>query len=227
MRPFVSISALLFDAGDILYAKPNREPEVARFLAERGYEARPLKDPVERAKRLEAHAGKIGVDEFMEWLMRHYGVSDPQDIADGVALLKTLQSDVVFFDGVGDTLHELKRRGYKLGVVTNTFNPPSEKAEWFRTIGIDGLWDSYADSCELGVVKPDPRIYLAALAPLGLKPEDAGFVGHAQVELDGAAALGMTTIRFNPDPDCHRADFTAARFSDLLKLAPFETPRAG
>lgn len=215
----MGISTILFDAGDILYSKPNRKGVIAKFLTDRGYQAPAIKDPVERAMRLEAHAGKIGVQEFMEWLMVHYGVSDPQTVQDGVAMLRSQQSDVVFFDGVGPTLHALKRRGFKLGVVTNTFNPPSEKNNWFKTIGIDGIWDSYADSCELGVVKPDAEIYLAALNPLGVEPQDAIFVGHAQYEIDGAKALGMTTVRFNPDADCNTSDHLIAKFSDLLDVA--------
>ena len=215
----MSITTILFDAGDILYSKPRRKGVIAKFLTDRGYQAPSAKDPVEREMRLKAHAGKIGVQDFMEWLMGHYGVSDPAIVQEGVAMLRSQQSDVTFFVGVGETLHELKRRGFKLGVVTNTFNPPAEKAKWFETIGIDGIWDSYADSCELGVIKPDPKIYLAALEPLGVAPENAFFVGHAQYEIDGAKALGMTTIRFNPDPDCTVSDHLIARFPDLLDIA--------
>lgn len=218
----MGISTILFDAGDILYSKPRRKGMIAKFLTDRGYKVPGDKDPVERAMRLKAHAGEIKVQDFMEWLMGHYGVSDPQIVQEGVALLRSQQSDVTFFDGVGDTLHELKRRGFKLGVVTNTFNSPSEKNNWFKTIGIDGIWDSYADSCELGVVKPDARIYLAALNPLKVAPENAIFVGHAQYEIDGAKALGMTTVRFNPDVDCTESDHLIAHFSDLLDVA--QTP---
>ena len=130
----MGISTILFDAGDILYSKPRRKGMIAKFLTDRGHKVPDAKDPVERAMRLKAHAGEIGVQDFMEWLMGHYGVSDPQIVQQGVALLRSQQSDVTFFDGVGDTLHELKHRGFKLGVVTNTFNPPSEKNNWFKTM---------------------------------------------------------------------------------------------
>lgn len=214
----MSINTILFDAGDILYSKPRRKPAVAKFLTDLGYAAPKEKDPIERSMRLKAHAGKIGVQDFMEWLMGHYGVADPQHVKDGVALLRSQQSDVTFFDGVAETLHELKRQGFKLGVVTNTFNPPKEKNEWFKTIGIDGIWDSYADSCELGVVKPEPEIYLAALRPIGVEPQNAIFVGHAQYEIDGAKSLGLTTVRFNPDKDCKVSDHLIENFKDLLDV---------
>jgi hypothetical protein len=47
------------------------------FLTERGYNAPINGDLIEKNKRLEAHAGKIGSEEFFNWLMRHYGVEDP------------------------------------------------------------------------------------------------------------------------------------------------------
>jgi HAD superfamily hydrolase (TIGR01509 family) len=152
--------------------------------------------------------------------MKHYGVTNSSDFADGIELLKKQQSDVHFFEGVPETLHELKRKGFKLGIVTNTFNSRQEKNSWFKTVGIDNIWDSYADSFELQVTKPDPKIYLAALEPINESPENAAFVGHAKIEIDGAKAIGLTTVIFNPDPDCKEADFKIEKFNDLLKIPP-------
>ncbi|MBC8158907.1 MAG: HAD hydrolase-like protein [Alphaproteobacteria bacterium] len=214
----MTISTILFDAGDILYSKPHREGAVAAFLVERGFEAPKKPDPVAKKMRLEAHAGTLNEHEFFERLLAHYGVTDPKDIVDGVSLLHAQQRDIVFFDGVPETLHELKRRGFKLGIVTNTYNSKAQKYEWFHAVGIDTVWDSYANSCDLRVIKPDAAIYLAALEPLGVDPVDGAFVGHAQIELDGAKAIGMTTIMFNPDPDCIKADHKIELFSDLLNV---------
>ena len=136
------LTTILFDAGDILYNKPNRKSSVIKFLTERGYAAPAQNDLVEKAKRRDAHAGQIETGQFLKWLMAHYGVTDTTDVADGIKLLTEQQSDVHFFDGVPETLHELKRRGFKLGIVTNTFNSRHEKNIWFETVGIDGIWDS-------------------------------------------------------------------------------------
>ena len=149
--------------------------------------------------RVEAHAGRLSEEEYYRRLLAHFGLKDPDDIAGGIDLLTRVNREVEFFEGVAETLHDLKKSGFRLGIVTNTFNSKTEKLEWFRRIGIDQLWDSYANSCDLQLVKPDPEIYLAALEPLGISPANAAFVGHAQKELDGAKALGMTTIRFNGD----------------------------
>ena len=212
------IRAILFDAGDILYSKPGRKKSLDEFLMSRGYEASSSPDPIAKALRLSAHAGEISERSFFEKLMDHYGVTNPQHLEEGIQLLHREQRNVVFFDGVADTLFELKSSGFKLGIVTNTYNSKEEKHRWFASIGIDQLWDSYANSCDLRVIKPDPKIYLAALDPINVFPSDAAFVGHAKNEIEGAKALGMTTIRFNPDPNCVESDFLAKRFSDLLNL---------
>ena len=51
------LTTILFDAGDILYNKPNRKSSVIKFLTERGYAAQAQNDLVEKAKRRDAHAG--------------------------------------------------------------------------------------------------------------------------------------------------------------------------
>ena len=61
---------------------------------------------------------------------------------------------------------------------------------------------------------------MAAIDPLNVRPENAIFVGHAQIELDGAKSVGMTTVMFNPDANCTISDFKAKNFSDLLKVPP-------
>lgn len=216
----VTLTTILFDAGDVLYSKPRRKPAIAAFLTGRGYAAPVEGDPVEKEKRLKAHAGGISAQEFFEWLMAHYRVTDPEHVAAGIRLMYEQQADVVFFEGVPETLHELKSRGFKLGIVTNTFNSRSEKDVWFSSVGIESLWDSYADSSVLKMIKPEAGIYLAALEPLGVSPQEAAFVGHAQGELDGAKSVGLTTIMFNPDIDCTVADYQCDRFSDLLNVLP-------
>jgi putative hydrolase of the HAD superfamily len=124
---------------------------------------------------------------------------------------------VQFFPGVQVTLKELKGNGYLLGIITDTANPISVKLSWFERGGFANVWDSIVSSQEIGVEKPDPKIYQAALDHLGLKPDQAVFVGHNPIELEGARAIGMTTIAFNQDPGAE-SDYSIIHFKDLLSL---------
>jgi putative hydrolase of the HAD superfamily len=94
--------------------------------------------------------------------------------------------------GAVETLRELRRRGFLVGLITvcsedtQALWPESEFA---------GLFDAEVFSSEIGLSKPDPRIYLACCAMLGVEPAEAVFVGDgANDELAGARRVGMEAI---------------------------------
>lgn len=208
--------ALLFDAGDVIYYRPRRGSLLVPYLTRLGLSENVLDAGKLARLKQQAHAGIISKEKYQDDLLRAHGVDSTAALAEGRQILDAEQADVEFFDGVPQTLRRLKDAGMKLGVVTNTFNTTADKLQWFRRAGIDACWDSFATSCELKVCKPDQRIYLAALEPLGVSPSAAAFIGHAGAELLGAKSLGMTTIAFNQDQETVSADFVIVKFSDLL-----------
>jgi HAD superfamily hydrolase (TIGR01509 family) len=214
----MDLEAILFDAGDVLYHRPRRGAHLAAFVAQHGLPASPPDQLTLSELRRKAFLGQITKAAYQDTVLELWGVYDPLIRGQGRQAMDEDQRDIEFFDGVPETLRRLKRAGLRLGVVTNTFDATRDKLEWFRRVGIESLWDSFATSCELKVCKPDPRIYLAAVNPLGLRPEDAAFVGHAAAELTGAQDLGMTTIAFNRDDQNVTADYTISKFSELLEL---------
>jgi HAD superfamily hydrolase (TIGR01509 family) len=145
-------------------------------------------------------------------------VNDPQQMACGKRALEEDDNNIQFFQGVRDTLIELKKNGYMLGIITDTANPLHIKMKWFENGGFAHVWDSIISSQELGIQKPAPGIYAAALQQLGLSASQAAFIGHDAEELEGAHTVGMKTIAFNYD-ECAKADFYIDQFSDLLKVS--------
>lgn len=213
-----NLKAMLFDAGDVLYHRPRRGALLKPFLSRMGLPKTPPDQETLATLKRRAHAGQITKEKYQDEIMALNGVSDPSIRLQGRRILDEEQRDIVFFEGVPETLHRLKKAGLRLGVVTNTFDATKDKLEWFRRVGIGSLWDSFATSCELEVSKPDPRIYLAALEPLNVQPREAAFVGHAARELQGARALGLTTIAFNRDNATVSADHVISNFAELLPL---------
>jgi HAD superfamily hydrolase (TIGR01509 family) len=213
-----AIKDILFDAGDILYHRDRATDPLASYLARHGlppYE----RVPETAVMRRRAYAGEVTKEDHHRGLLQHYGITDPLDVTEGIEAINQGQAAVIFFDGVAETLHRLKAAGFALAIVTNTFDSTTDKLQWFSRIGIEGVWDGIANSCELKISKPDPRIYLAALKPTGVQPEEAAFVGHAAYELEAAKSLGMTTIAFNRDSPEVSADHVADHFSDLSDIA--------
>jgi len=87
----------------------------------------------------------------------------------------------------------LRDAGWRLSLVSNA---TAETAEAWPECPLAGRFDVAVFSCDLGVAKPDPRIYLAAAESLSARPANCIYVGDgADRELAGAAALGMRVIR--------------------------------
>ncbi len=103
---------------------------------------------------------------------------------------------VVLLPGAVETLRELKRRGYILGAVTNGVS--SLQNIKLDTAGIRDLFDVVVVSGDLGIYKPDRRIFDEACRRAGVKNEEALFVGdHPVNDIDGALGAGMPAIRMN------------------------------
>lgn len=211
------IRALIFDAGDILYFRPERGNGFATFLKELGLEVSPNHAQQKKEIEYQAYRGQITHDEYRERVVSLYGVTQPEQVARGKQALIDDDANVAFFEGVPETLCALKEQGFLLAIVTDTANSISTKLSWFERGGFGHVWDSIISSMDIGTRKPDPQIYQAALQQLGLNPSQAVFVGHRVSELEGARAVGMQTIAFNYDKDAC-ADFFIEKFSDLLKV---------
>lgn len=85
---------------------------------------------------------------------------------------------------------------YKIGIVTN--NRLAEQQEKLRHLGMSGLVDALITSEEVGVSKPDPRIYQVALARLGAEATQTVMVGdNWQADVMGALAVGIRPLWLN------------------------------
>ena len=220
--PDLRVRALLFDAGDILYRRPNKGQSLADFLTARGLKVNDVPPEVVRSLRDCAYRGELGQEQFRRALLGLYGVIEPGTLEQGMRALERDDQSVCIIEGVAETLASLKARGYLLGIITDTGVPVHAKLAWFAGAGFGHVWDCFISSRELGIQKPDPRIYQAALRQLGLLADQAAFVGHAQPELEGARAVGMHTIAFNYEmgavADDHLRTFQQLLDSPVLAL---------
>ena len=103
---------------------------------------------------------------------------------------------VVLLPGAVETLKTLKNRGYLLGAVTNGVS--SLQNIKLDTAGIRDLFDVVVVSGDLGVYKPDRRIFDEAARLAGVKNDEVLFVGdHPVNDVEGALGAGMKVIRMN------------------------------
>jgi HAD superfamily hydrolase (TIGR01509 family) len=94
-----------------------------------------------------------------------------------------------------ETLASLRERGFRLGLISNLSLLPHKVREDLDRLGIARYLDSASFSSEVGVRKPDARIFLRTLTALGEDPAHAVFVGdRLNDDIVGAQAVGMRTI---------------------------------
>lgn len=98
--------------------------------------------------------------------------------------------------GAGETVRQLARRGYRLALVAD--GRPGTYRNVLSQHGLYDLFEAFAISEEVGVEKPDARMFVHALEQLGIEPEDYGrtiMVGnHLERDIKGANALGMISV---------------------------------
>lgn len=87
---------------------------------------------------------------------------------------------VKVFPDVPEVLPQLREKGFKLGLITNGFQPMAMRDREMAHYGIlDYLPECRFSSADLGILKPDKRIFLKALDCLKVKPEEAVYVGDS------------------------------------------------
>ena len=106
-------------------------------------------------------------------------------------------------------LSRLRAAGWRLGVVSNS----DGKVESALTAaGLREHFEVVIDSSLVGVEKPDPAIFRAALDRMGVRAAEALYVGDVyEVDVVGARAAGMAVILLDPDGRYAGSDATTAR----------------
>jgi putative hydrolase of the HAD superfamily len=80
-----------------------------------------------------------------------------------------------------------------VGLISNAW---SGLRPWIVSSKFEDVFDAMIISAEVGVAKPDARIYQIALEKLGVSASESVFVDDFQVNVDGAHAFGMQAVHF-------------------------------
>lgn len=239
--------AVLFDVGDTLwYAAGAPEPAEFRrmaaeravaFLRDRGI---PCRDPEQLARSAwDAMEDAMRAARATDRIEPDYASVARAAAARCGVLLTTGQAaelmEAIYVSGAEggkaaypdarSTLTELRRRGFRLGIVTNRAFGGERFREDLRELGLDVGWDVVAVSVEVGYLKPHPALFEHALRALAVSPGQALMVGNSLVEdVAGAQALGIAAAwkRSRPDAEGVSPDVTFAELSELLDWPPLK-----
>ena len=92
-------------------------------------------------------------------------------------------------------VRRLRRQGITVGLLSNAPPPLMAEGQAGRW-GTEGLFDVQVFSYRVGVLKPHVAMYETVLRELGVAPQRALFIDDAPSNIDGAQALGISSILF-------------------------------
>jgi putative hydrolase of the HAD superfamily len=202
------IDALLFDAGGTLIdLKPSKDEVFRKALDKHGFHVRmdEVAKAISDAEREtdEALSKLDGVNEDPFWLMfdkhvlRGLGYDgNPEELSRTISVefeesLNKVENWIAFPDA-RPLIEDLIDRRFRLGVVSNATEllrrvlNHLDLAKYFETIVI---------SAEVGVRKPDARIFEIAVKNMGTPPNRAIYIGDKlAVDVRGASKAGLNAI---------------------------------
>jgi HAD superfamily hydrolase (TIGR01509 family) len=92
-----------------------------------------------------------------------------------------------------DIIRELRPK-YKVGLLSNAWDDLRQTMHdrW----GMDSLFDEMIISAEVGIVKPDPRIFHLAAERLDVSPGEMVFIDDMLINVEAARKEGLTAIQY-------------------------------
>jgi epoxide hydrolase-like predicted phosphatase len=183
------IRAVIFDFGGVLVGMVDDRPRL-KLAEQLGVPLSRLDDLVFFSSSAQkASIGAITVDMHWEAVREALGIK-PDD----------LQSFLDQYWSADDVNWELLdfikglHPAYKVGLLSNAWD--NLRQTMHTRWNIDGLFDELVISAEVGMVKPDPRIFHLALEKLGVQPTDAVFIDDMVANVDAARQQGIAAIQF-------------------------------
>ena len=122
-----------------------------------------------------------------------YTTEKIDEIAD--AYIQELPFDNHLFEGAVEILDYLILK-YKLHIITNGFEEVQHKK--LKNSGIDHYFSTVTTSEEVGLKKPNPKVFLTALNKANSLPTQSVMIGDSlEADILGANNIGMQTIFYN------------------------------
>lgn len=184
------IKVILFDLGGVLFtngSKKFKEAIISRYNLEKGFV-----EAVDEDIGSKYREAKITRDEFWKYFLEKLNITENPD-----NLEKEWISYYDLITGTRDIISELSKK-YKVYYLSDNVKERVDKLDerfgflkWF----VGGIF-----SHDVGVRKPNPKIYEYAIQKVGVKPEEIVFIDDKESSLIPARQMGIATILFeSPD----------------------------
>jgi putative hydrolase of the HAD superfamily len=202
----MDLKAVIFDYGEVISGPP--DPQAHRNLLAIAGVPEEAFEKAYWAHRLDYDADVLNGQTYWQTIARDAGVHFTAE-----QIGKLVEQDAIMWMNLNPAMlawiPKIKQAGFRLGILSNMGDEVlaymRPRFPWLAQ------FDHLTWSCELGVVKPDPAIYLHTVKKLGVSPDKALFIDNRQKNVDGAEAVGLQAALFENveqlQNDLHRRGF--------------------
>ena len=207
----MSIRVVLFDAGNTLLRMDYAV--IAAELARHGVRVAP--DAVQRAEwqarvhlddQVFARAAGASTEtqesatRYMRLVLEGLGVADGSTVERVAEWRRTYNPPLGVWTAhdpqAPESLALVRRSGARAAAISNS---NGSVASVLAAVGLGPYLDFVVDSGEVGIEKPDPRIFELALARADVAPAEAAYIGDFySIDVKGATAAGLRAVLLDP-----------------------------
>lgn len=196
------LKAIIFDVGGVLIRTQSRIRR-EQWAARLGMEYWDFENFVFSGESgLQAQLGQKSSDEHWRWLGNYFGL-DETDLAN---MRRDFFADDAMNKPLVAYIKRLRRAGYRTGLLSN-YNDEA-RSLWTTVYPFIQQFDTVIISAEVGLMKPDPRIYHLAVEQLGVKPKESLFIDDFIENVEAAQKIGLPAIHYT-DPEAVQVQLAA------------------
>jgi len=153
---------------------------------------RALAAALDRLERVRARGEELTFEEVYAHALSRLGVPAEEETLERLHDLYRRHLRTTLYPCVEEVIGTLSKR-YRLALLSNTMSDTPRII--LRRSGLLGHFDAVVCSRDVGIRKPNPRIFLYVLEKLGVKPEEAVHVGDSvEDDMEGASRAGIKAI---------------------------------
>lgn len=182
-----NIKAIVFDWGGVLMEEPT-ERMLAYFAKKLEVDLDILRKTIKRHFDI-MQSNDRSEKRVWEIVCRELGCEIPEQKS---LWLEALERTYLPYSQMRELAKSLRRK-YKTGLLSNT---EDAGVKVIKKLGYEEDFDETVYSCEVGLIKPDEKIYQIMLKKLRVKAEEAVFIDDKEINIEGAKKVGMKGLVF-------------------------------